>query len=225
MLGTYRDTDLDRRHPLSQALADLNREDAVHAHPAARPHARPRSASTSRRPPASTPSRALVHRVFEETEGNPFFLSEVVNLMTQEGTLARTSLADVAIPEGVQEALGPPPRPALRGGERAADDARGGGARVRPRAGRSALSAHDDETTLRAARGGARGARDRGDRRAGQYRFTHALMQETLLGELSAARQVRLHGRIAEALEALLRRDARDAPRGARAALRASQPC
>ena len=28
-------------------------------------------------------------------------------------------------------------------------------------------------------------------------------MQETLLGELSAARQVQLHGRIAEALEAL----------------------
>ena len=29
----------------------------------------------------------------------------------------------------------------------------------------------------------------------GAYRFTHALMQETLLGELSAARQVLLHGR------------------------------
>ena len=27
VLGTYRDTDLDRRHPLSTALADLNRED------------------------------------------------------------------------------------------------------------------------------------------------------------------------------------------------------
>ena len=25
--GTYRDTDLDRAHPLSQALAELNRED------------------------------------------------------------------------------------------------------------------------------------------------------------------------------------------------------
>ena len=39
------------------------------------------------------PPQALVHRVFEETEGNAFFLSEVVNLMTQEGTLTATPLA------------------------------------------------------------------------------------------------------------------------------------
>ena len=44
----------------------------------------------------------------------------------------------------------------------------------------------------------------------GAYRFTHALMQETLLGELSAARQVLLHGQIAEAFEALYGADDRD---------------
>src|SRR5207253_8071473 len=37
--------------------------------------------------------------------------------------------------------------------------------------------------------------------RAGRYRFTHALMQETLLGELSTTRKVRLHGQVGEALE------------------------
>ncbi|MCH8162441.1 MAG: hypothetical protein IIB88_11190, partial [Chloroflexi bacterium] len=37
--------------------------------------------------------------------------------------------------------------------------------------------------------------------RPGRYRFTHAQMQETLLGELSTTRRVRLHGRIGEALE------------------------
>ena len=37
--------------------------------------------------------------------------------------------------------------------------------------------------------------------RPGRYRFTHALMQETLLGELSTTRRIRLHGRIGEALE------------------------
>ena len=45
---------------------------------------------------------------------------------------------------------------------------------------------------------------------AGQYRFTHALMQETLLGELSAARQVLLHGQIAEAFETLYGPDDRN---------------
>ena len=38
----------------------------------------------------------------------------------------------------------------------------------------------------------------------GRYRFTHALMQETLLGELSTTRRVRLHGQVGEALERLL---------------------
>jgi eukaryotic-like serine/threonine-protein kinase len=35
----------------------------------------------------------------------------------------------------------------------------------------------------------------------GRYRFTHALMQETLLSELSTTRRVRLHGQVGEALE------------------------
>ena len=42
----------------------------------------------------------------------------------------------------------------------------------------------------------------------GRYQFTHALIQETLSGELTTTRRVRLHGRIAEALEALYGDDA-----------------
>jgi len=37
----------------------------------------------------------------------------------------------------------------------------------------------------------------------GRYQFTHTLIQETLAGELSTTRKVRLHARIAEALEEL----------------------
>ena len=37
----------------------------------------------------------------------------------------------------------------------------------------------------------------------GRYKFTHALIQATLIGELSATRRVRLHARIGEALEEL----------------------
>ena len=37
----------------------------------------------------------------------------------------------------------------------------------------------------------------------GRYRFTHALIQETLAGELSLTRRVRLHATIAEELESL----------------------
>ena len=40
-------------------------------------------------------------------------------------------------------------------------------------------------------------------RAVGRYQFTHALIQETLAGELTTTRKVRLHARIAEALEKL----------------------
>ena len=37
----------------------------------------------------------------------------------------------------------------------------------------------------------------------GRYQFTHALIQETLVGELSLTRRVRLHAQIAQTLEKL----------------------
>src|SRR3546814_653078 len=52
------------------------------------------------------PSTDLARRIHQETEGNPFFLSEVVSLMAEEGSLARDSLSGIAIPGGVKEALG-----------------------------------------------------------------------------------------------------------------------
>ena len=42
----------------------------------------------------------------------------------------------------------------------------------------------------------------------GRYQFTHALIRETLAGEVSATRRARLHARIAETLEALYGDDA-----------------
>ena len=41
-----------------------------------------------------------------------------------------------------------------------------------------------------------------------RYQFTHALIQETLAEELSTTRRVRLHARIAEALEEIYGADA-----------------
>ena len=47
---------------------------------------------------------------------------------------------------------------------------------------------------------------------AGHCQFTHALIQETLSGELSLTRRVRLHGRVAEMLEELYDADAEPTP-------------
>ena len=103
-LGTYRDTDLDRRHPLSQALGELNREDLFTRIPL-RGLSLAETGAYIARTADVTPAPALVQRIHEETEGNPFFLAEVVNLMAEEGTLS-ASIAEVQIPEGVRQALG-----------------------------------------------------------------------------------------------------------------------
>jgi tetratricopeptide (TPR) repeat protein len=200
LVGTYRDTELARTHPLSETVAELNREggfDRIVLRGLAEPETRAYLATTIGR----EPSAELVTRIHDETEGNPFFLAEVVNLMTEEGSLEADSVSDVALPDGVREALG-------RRLDRLATEANDLLA-IGSVVGREfeyetlqLLSEHDDEALLALIEAGldARVIEERD--RPGRYRFTHALMQETLLAELSTTRLVRLHGRVGEALEA-----------------------
>jgi hypothetical protein len=200
VVGTYRDTDLSRTHPLSEALATLNREPGF-LRLALRGLTREETAVYIRTAANVEPASVVLDRIVEETEGNPFFLSEVVNLLTQEGTLTRTSLSDIAIPDGVREALGrrldrvsPETNETLQvaavvGREFAYDTL-------------NLLGDRGDDDELLAQIEEALDARviEELDR-PGRYRFTHALMQETLLSELSTTRRVRLHGQVGDALE------------------------
>src|SRR5205823_4018715 len=102
VIGTYRDVALGRKHPLSQALADLSREGLVERVPlhglTANEVERFIEVTASIHPP-----RSLVRAVYGETEGNPFFVSEIVSLMASEGTLDDASQLDqftVTIPQG-----------------------------------------------------------------------------------------------------------------------------
>ncbi len=196
---TYRDTDITRQSSLSETLAALNREpgfqrvvlrglskEEVRAYISGAAHVEP------------TPG--VLERIFEETEGNPFFLAEVVNLLTREGTLSKDSVSDIAVPDGVKEALGrrldrlsPEANELLQicavvGREFAYDTL-------------TLLGDRDEGALLRLVEEGLEARVIEEMDQPGRYRFTHALMQETLLGELSATRRVRLHGQVGEALE------------------------
>ncbi|MGD9934936.1 MAG: protein kinase, partial [Dehalococcoidia bacterium] len=196
---TYRDTDLVRTHPLSEALANLNRDpgfERVVLRGLSKDETRAYIASAA----SLQPSSALVERVYEETEGNPFFLSEVVNLLTQEGTLASESVSDIHIPDGVREALG-------RRLDRISEEATSL-LQVAAVVGREftydtlqLLHSGDDDALLKLIEEGLEARVIEEMEQPGRYRFTHALMQETLLGELSTTRRVRLHGQVGEALE------------------------
>jgi hypothetical protein len=199
VVGTFRDTDLSRTHPLSEALATLNREPGFLRVPL-RGLNRDEVETYIRSSANVRPAARLIDRIFEETEGNPFFLSEVVNLMTQEGTLTKESVSDIAVPDGVKEALG-------RRLDRISEETNEL-LQVAAIVGReftydtlTLLGDKDEDALLKQVEEAvaARVIEEMGQ--AGRYRFTHALMQETLLGELSTTRRVRLHGQVGEALE------------------------
>jgi DNA-binding SARP family transcriptional activator len=207
VIGTYRDIELSRSHPLSKTLGELARERLFE-----RVLLRGLSHEDVERfveaTWAFTPDQALVRALHTQTEGNPFFVGEVVRLLTAEGTLTPEALGtserwSARIPDGVREAIG-------RRLER--------------------LSEPCNETLTVASAIGREFARDQLARLiddpsedrllevleealaahvieeltgAGRYQFTHALIQGTLADELSLTRRARLHARIAEALEEL----------------------
>ena len=127
--------------------------------------------------------------------------------MAEEGTLSSDSVTDIGIPEGVVQALG-------RRLDRLTPEANELLA-VAAVVGREftydllrQVREHSDEVLLGLIEEGLDALVIEELDVAGRYRFTHALMQETLLSELSTTRTVRLHGVIGEALEAQFGNDA-----------------
>ena len=116
VLATYRDTDLDRSHPLSEVLADLRREpgcerldlqgldagEVTDFMEQAAGHGLEES------------GLALAEAVHRETQGNPFFVGEVLRHLAESGLIVQHdgrwvsdfTLDDVGIPEGIREVVG-----------------------------------------------------------------------------------------------------------------------
>jgi predicted ATPase len=106
VVGTYRDVDVDRDHPLTPTLADLVRYPGTRRLRLAGLEppdvAGYVAAVTGHRPPLEVV--AAIHR---ETEGNPLFLGEVARLAAAEGQLDEPDPAywQRAIPPGVRQVI------------------------------------------------------------------------------------------------------------------------
>jgi class 3 adenylate cyclase/tetratricopeptide (TPR) repeat protein len=211
VIGTYRETDIDRRHPFAEGLAVLQRE------------VEPTRLMLSGLDVADV--RALLEGMAEhdvpqelatmltaETEGNPFFLRETVLHLVDEGqfrfedgvwTVAR-SIADLGVPAGVRDVIG---RRLSRLPEATNRLLSAGAlfevafplpiaADVADLGETEALDAIDPALEARIVR-----ATDVFD----EYVFTHALFRHALVEELNPSRQVRMHRAIATAIEKQLR--------------------
>ena len=205
VIGTYRDMELGRQHPLSQTLGELSRQ-GLSARIVLRGLTEQDVARFIEMTTGIKPQEKLVRTVYQQTEGNPFFLSEIVRLLVVEGQLERpqvTTASGVRIPEGVREVIG-------RRLDQLSDECN----RILTTAsviGREfsleALEPLSDMSgdQLLELLDEAMAARVINElpQAVGQYSFVHALIRETLYDEISTARRVRFHRRIGETLEQL----------------------
>ena len=204
IVGTYRDTDVGE--PLAGALADLRRERALE---------RLRLGSLHRGEVATmisvwlgrAPPTHFAHAVHRETEGNPFFIEEVLRHLLDVAAADGTewerlaSLSKLGIPDGVRDAI------ERRLVSLSADTRRivtmaaaigrsfpiavlGDLAEV---SGEQLLAALDEAAERRIVE------EEAGP--PGRYAFAHALIRETLYASLSGPRRVSLHRRIGAVIE------------------------
>jgi predicted ATPase/predicted Ser/Thr protein kinase len=211
ILGTYRDTELGRTHPLAELLADLRR-DQLATRVAVRGLALDEVVHLLSTWTGRAPAREFSQLLAEETAGNPFFIREILTHLSETGMLEqvdsgwrRERAAELGIPEGVKEVIG---RRLSRLGEvcgRTLSLACVIGREFRFDVLKTLAETGEDELldALEEATGAGVIAEVHGGPE--RYSFAHALIRETLYGELSTARRARLHRRIGEALEALAR--------------------
>lgn len=202
IVGTYRDTEVRRGHPLSAALGALAKEPAFE-----RMHLGGFSATEVAALARETLGRdlppELVGAIHERTEGNPLFVTEVMRLQEERARSSDAMAIDFPLPEGIREAIGrrldrlPAETVAIL--RTAAVIGRTFDLALLGR-----LTPDCDEGLLLEALEGAADTRIVEEAAAGRWRYSHAMIRETLLEELSASRRVRLHANIAGALEAVL---------------------
>jgi len=206
VLGTYRDVELDRQHPLADALAALRRE-ADYQRIALRGLesgcVRELLGALSDEPPPEP----LVSAIAGETYGNPYFLREVLLHLVEAGKLFQDGewadadqIRKLGIPESVRQVIGR--RLSLLSAEAnrlltTAAAFRGTipfelTTRVCELSEMEGLDAIDEALNAQLLRPAS--APD-------HYAFSHALIRDTLYREMNPSRQVRLHRTIAESME------------------------
>lgn len=194
VLATYRDTDLTPGHPLLAVLADLNRNPRVER--MALDGLDHETVAALVRLSGSGGEEDLARAVYDETAGNPFFVTEVLLHLSESG------LGGVGLPDTVREVVARRVRRLGPAAERLLATA----AVIGREFDLDVLTGVVEDTRESEAIDLIEGATaaqlvSELPGRPDRYQFTHALTQHTLHDDLSSARRRRIHRRVAEVLE------------------------
>ena len=207
LLGAYRDSEIDRRHPLGPVLASLRRLadfESVVLEGLTTSDIQEMLTTIG----AEGAPEALVQAVGSETNGNPFFIREVLLYLRESGKilsegqswLAKFSLEELDIPQGIKELV-------EQRLERLSNDANrllvvasafkeacvfSVAATVADLDEDAALNALDEAISAQLLHPTADPE---------TFEFTHAIIRHTLYSGLNPARRIRLHRKIAETME------------------------
>jgi tetratricopeptide (TPR) repeat protein len=205
VIGTYRDVELGRRHPLAETLAELAKLD-LSKRVLLRGLQQEDVSRFIELSAGSSAAESLVSAVYRETEGNPFFVHEVVRLLASEGRLGDSKTSgtwSVEIPQGIREAVGRRLNHLSEDCNEALTVASVIGREFDQALLERVVELHGDRLIETLEEALAARVIQEMPEAPGRYRFSHALVRETLHDELNTTRRVRLHRRIGEELEAL----------------------
>jgi predicted ATPase len=213
-IGTYRDVEVTHGHPLAEVLPALRRERTVERILLRGLPERDVRSLVMALEGEAVPE-ALAGAIARETEGNPFFVQEIVHHLADEGVLDRDvdasaraiRIEEMRLPESVREVIG---RRLSRLGKECS-----GLLTLASVIGRELNQGVLEQVgdlepeRLLAALEEALSARvlEKTPNAIGRFRFAHALIRETLYEELTTIERIGLHRRVAEAMETLYKRD------------------
>ena len=216
ILGTYRDGELSAAHPLTEALAALHREPTgvstidLKGLEDTGVIAFMESAAGHELDDAGV---GLAHQLYRETDGNPFFVAEVLRNLSESGDIvqdastgrwtAKDTEGPLSLPHSVRTVIGTRVSRLGEGATKVLSTAAVIGRDFDLDLLAETTKVDEDELI---------DLLDEAQRAAvvhelpdspGRYTFSHALVQHTLYEDLGGTRRTRLHKAVGEAIERL----------------------